>query len=211
MKFKSFNYTKNEKMKKIALLLLTAFMVWSCAFTGYTFENKGQTSGVDFRNGSWLLNHIEAPEGVEEKINKKAFEDFQSILKERIHKIQDKKGLLIKNEIPFNPSKTEMENLKKGTGFDYLINLKAKNTKKDFDMIALGNFKNSTQARNIHEIVLEIYDLNNQEIIYVQKVVASSELNENNRGDVHFSMPSNLMVMKGYKKLFKKLKKKSIK
>jgi hypothetical protein len=197
-------------MKKIFLLCFLAGLLMQCAFPGYTFENKGQTVGVDFRTGTWLLNHVDAPMGIEEKINKQAFEDFHSILKGRLSRIQDKKSLLIKQNIPFNPSKIELENLKKGTDFDYFINLKAANVKKDFELFSLGNRKNTPQEKNSNEIVLEIYDLNQLDIIYSQKVIASAELDENNQGDVHFAMPSNNMILKGYKKLFKKLKKKSL-
>jgi hypothetical protein len=197
-------------MKGLVLLCFMSILLTNCAFPGYTFENKGQTVGVDFRTGNWLLNHVDAPTGIEEKINQQVYDDFHSILKSRLSRIQDKKSLLIKREIPFNPSKIELENLKKGTGFDYFINLKAANLKKDFELFSIGNRKNTPQEKNSNEIVLEIYDLNQLDIIYSQKVIASADLDENNKGDVHFAIPSNNMIMKGYKKLFKKLKKKSL-
>lgn len=197
-------------IKRFVLLCFLSILLTNCAFPAYTFENKGQTVGVDFRTGNWLLNYVEAPIGIEEKMNQQAFDDFHSILKTRLSRIQDKKSLLIKREIPFNPSKIELENIKKGTDFDYFINLKASNLKKDFEMFSVGNRKNLPQEKNSNEIILEIYDLNQLDIIYSQKVIASAELDENNQGDVHFAMPSNNMILKGYKKLFKKLKKKSL-
>ena len=199
-------------MKKIVFLLVFTALLVSCSSTNYVFENKAQNTGVDFRNGKWLLNEIDAPFSLEKKLNDRVYEDFQLILNERLTKVSYAKGLLLARNIQLQPNKNTLKDIKKGTNFDYFINIKAKNAKSDLGTISLTNhnYKNSDET-NINEVELEVYDLNTLEIIFSQKVVASSRISEESNSDVHFSKTSNIILLKAYKKLKKKLIKTSIK
>jgi hypothetical protein len=199
-------------MKKSIFLLTFYFLCTSCSSTNYIYENKTQRIGVNFREGRWLLNEIDAPYGVEKKLNEIALQDFTSLLANRVIRIADAKDILLERKTALNPNTKDLKNLKIGTNFDYFINIKARNTKNNLGVISLTNhnYKDSNETNN-NEVVLEIYDLNRLEIIFSQKVIASSKILENSSSDVHFTKSSNAIIIKSYKKLIKDLSKKSIK
>uniref|UniRef100_UPI00404A14FC hypothetical protein n=1 Tax=Flavobacterium sp. TaxID=239 RepID=UPI00404A14FC len=198
-------------MKKVVFLTLLSFLLTGCVSTNYVFKNKTQQIGVDFRNGKWLLNEVDAPYNIEKKLNETAIEDFKILTEDKVTAISQAKDILIKRKVLLNPNKNDLKDLKTGTNYDYFINIKAKNLKNEIGIVSLTNHKYLNNETNSNEVVLEIYDLNNLEIIYSQKVIASSRIPENSTSDVHFSNTSNGMLTKAYKKIIKDLSKKSIK
>ena len=199
-------------MKKIIFLFFFITFLFSCSSTNYVFKNKAQATGVDFRTGKWLLNEIDAPYSLEKKLNDQVFEDFQLLLNERVTKVSNAKGLLLVRNILMQPNKNTLKDIKTGTNFDYFINIKAKNNKNDLNSMSVTNhrYRDNNETNN-NEVELEIYDLNTLEIIFSQKVVASTGISEGSNSDVHFSKTSNTILLKAYKKLNKKLLKTSIK
>ena len=199
-----------QQMEKKIFLVLVAILLQSCSFPSYVFDNRAQTIGVDFTKGKWLLNEIDAPYDLTKKLTELAINDFSKNLDERINYIPDTKGLLLpQKKIELNPNKTTLMNLQKGTLYDYFINIKAGNTKNDFSSLDLTNHKFNKGGQNINEVTIEIYDLNNLEIIYSQKVIASVSLPKDNQ-DVHFSKPSSNLILGAYRKLINDINKKSI-
>ncbi len=198
-------------MKKNVLLIIVTFLFIGCVSTNYIFEDKTQRTGVDFRNGKWLLNEVEAPSNIESKLNEAATKDFKEFLNDRLTHISNAKGILIKRKTSLNPNKNDLKELKIGTGFDYFINIKANYLKNEIGIISLTNHNHISNEKTTNDVVLEIYDLNSLEIIYSQKVIATTKIPENTKSDVHFSNSSNGMITKAYKKLIKDLSKKSIK
>ena len=174
-------------------------------------ENKTQNFGVDFSTGRWLLNKIEAPLRVEDKLKENVQRDFKALLGERLVNIENSSGLLLPKKIPLQPTKELLKELKIGTNFDYIINIKAANLANDFDSISLTNHKFQNGELNSNEVILEIYDLSLLDIIYSQKVIGSASIPENSSSDVHFSKSSNSLILGAYKKLMIELKQKSIK
>ena len=198
-------------MKQFFFLVLLAFSLYSCSVPHYYFENKTQNFGVDFTNGKWLLNKIDAPLQVEDRLKEDVFADFNDLVGNRLVKIEETNGLLLPKNIPLQPTKETLKELKIGTNFDFIINIKASNLENDFNGISLTNHRFQNGETNSNEVILEIYDLSLLQIIYSQKVVGSASIPENSSSDVNFSKSSNLLILGAYKKLMKELNKKSIK
>lgn len=196
-------------MKKFLLLLLLSVSFVNCNLPNYVLTNKAQTIGVDFSKGKWLLNDIDAPNNVVERLTQLAKKDFEEILKDRFIIKNNAKGILLSNIVSLSPSKKELEDLKNGTNFDFFINIKASNNRDDFGSIDITPKPLNIDRQNSSEIILEIYDLNTLEIIYSQKAIGSTRMLDNN-SDVNFSKSSKELQLGAYKKLIKELKKKSI-
>lgn len=197
-------------MKKCFVLFVVSFFVVSCSIPKYVFDNKGQSTGVDFTTGKWLLNNVDAPSNVENQLTALVLKDFKGFLNDRVIPINEAKGLLLPRKINVNPDKKTLEDLKKGTNFDFFINIKASKTKEDLGSVDLTPSRFNDGGMNQSEVLLEVYDLNIAEIIYSQRVIGSTELSQDNQ-DVHISKSSQSLLIGAYKKLIKDIEKKSIK
>lgn len=197
-------------MKKCFVFFVVSVFAVSCSIPNYVFENKGQSTGVDFTTGKWLLNEVDAPSNVEDQLTALVLKDFKGFLNDRVIPINDAKGLLLPRKINVNPDKKTLEDLKKGTNFDFFINIKASKTKEDFGSVDLTPSRFNNGGMNQSEVLLEVYDLNIAEIIYSQRVIGSTELPQDNQ-DVHVSKSSRSLLIGAYKKLIKDIEKKSIK
>lgn len=197
-------------MKKRFLFLTFLVVISSCNIPNYYFE-RTQNTGVDFRSGNWLLNEIEAPKGVIDALTKKSKKDFTSFLGERVQYIHDAKGILIGKKVNLNPSINQMKDLRNGTNYDYFINVKAGVLKEELGSLNVSNSKFNANEENRSQVIIEIYDLQNLQIIYSNKVIGSTKTPENSSSDVQFSKSSENLIIGGYNKLIKDLSKKSIK
>src|SRR6187402_1533199 len=120
-------------MKKILFLALCLAVLSSCNLPSYVFYNPGQTTGVDFTNGKWLLNEIDAPADCTKYLKETSIRDFKILLGERLDYVTDVSGLLLtQKKIPLNPSKQIIADIRKGTNYDFFINIKAIKTRNDF-------------------------------------------------------------------------------
>lgn len=198
-------------MKKMLFLALCFASLSSCNLPSYVFTNPGQTTGVDFTNEKWLLNEIDAPANCTKYLKETSIRDFKMLLGERLKYVSDVSGLLLtQQKIPLHPSKQIIADIRKGTNYDFFINIKAIETRNDFGSIDLTPHKMSKEGTNSNEVTIEIYDLKNSQIIYTQKVIASvGRQNDNN--DVHISKTSRSLIIGAYNKLIKDIKNKSIK
>ncbi len=195
-------------MKKIFILIIL-FIFISCSFTSYRFDDQKPRTGVDFTTGKWLLNNIESPSSIQEKLVEKSTKDFEAILGNRFSYRPLSSGLILPPKMDFPLDKTMLKKIKLGSGYDYFINIKAEQIRNDFGSIDLtpGRFNNG--GENSNQVSIEIYDLNTATLIYSQRVIASVGKPTDNR-DVNFSKTSNSMLFKAYEKLVKDLKSKSV-
>lgn len=197
-------------MIKRFFFLLFLLVISSCNIPNYYFE-RTQNTGVDFRTGKWLLNEVDGPKKISEVLIKKSKKDFISFLGERVQYIHDTKGILIGKNVNLNPSVNQMKDLRNGTKYDYFINIKAGVLKEKLGSINVSNNNFNNDEENRSQVVIEIYDLQNLQIIYSNKVFGSTQTPQNSSSDVHFSKSSENLVIGCYKKLIKDLSKKSIK
>jgi hypothetical protein len=198
-------------MKKNILILFLALQLISCAFPTYVSQDKRiiQT-GLDFHNGKWLLNTIDSPYFLDDKLTKTVIKDFTKHLKSNLYYAPKTKGLLLPQNIAFNPTKKELTDLKAGSNFDYFINIKAKVVKEQIGAIDFSthNYPNK-EYRNEVLVVTEIYDLNNLEIIYSNTINGSVQIVENSN-DFYMAKTTNGLILGAYKKIMKDINKKSI-
>lgn len=209
-------------MKKITLLFFILFSISfsSCTTASYTF-NTGQRTGVDFTSGKWLLNELDCPKNSKDKLTSESLKYFKKHTGERLSYINDVNGLLITRKIHLNPTKTKLKELKDGTGFDFFINITTSKNKSDFSSLELYQ-SNNDPGRNEASVIVEIYDLNLQQIIYSQNVTGStgkvnSDVASQNQksgkliDNISLYKNADKLMQGALKKIFKDLDKRSIK
>jgi hypothetical protein len=208
--------------KALIFITFLIFFTLSACHSGHIyFKNSKINTGVDFSKGKWLLNTIDCPESTQEKLTAETLLFFNQYTKQRLFQISKVDGLLIPKSIPLNPNKNELKNLKLGTGFDYFINIKARKNKNDYGNFSLYESADSS-GKNESSVIVEIYDLNLQEIIYSKTAIGvsgkSAELLKSNTqksnkliDNIEFYKNPNQLINGALKKIFKDLKKKSVK
>ncbi|MFV8344840.1 hypothetical protein [Flavobacterium sp. ZB4P13] len=211
--------TKKNIVSILNLAIIVVFFA-SCKTSTYLLTNIDYKTGVDFTNGKWLLNQIDCPGYNVEKLTNEATIFFKDNLNDRYFYRENVSGLLIPYQIPLNPNKQKLKELKIGTGFDYFINISSKKNKDEIGTIGLYEDENS-KGSNQSEVSLEIYDLNSQEIIYSQRAIGTASATkqksvwETKKSDklidnISFHKSSNRLMIVSLKKILKDLKKKSI-
>jgi hypothetical protein len=204
----------------VFFLCFIALITLSCSTPSYVLTNHGQTIGVDFTRGRWILNELDCPSDSKEKLTLMSYDFFKKKLNDSLFYIKDVKNLLIARKIPLNPNVTKLKELKDGTGFDYFINISTKRNKNEMNSIELYQSDNEV-ALNQSEVTLEIYDLNSKLIIYTQRVVGSTSKEkkisvwQTPKSDklidnINFYKSTNGLMLGSLKKILKDLKKKSI-
>ncbi|HLA55399.1 MAG TPA: hypothetical protein VK623_04830, partial [Flavobacterium sp.] len=164
-------------MKKglISLLLLIAFS--SCNISSYQLYNIDQTNGIDFSKGKWLIGEIEANPKYKDELSKLIFKDFTGYLGDRMHYALNE-TLLISGKTPFSPGKKQIKDLKNGTGYDFFINIKCKDTRSDDSNFEVIEHNYYLIQMSYALVTLEVYDLNKGTIVYTQ--TASGRIDEDN-------------------------------
>lgn len=207
-----------KSLKSIPLLFL--FIISSCQSSSYV-TMPGPKTGVDFTSGKWLLNELDCPKNSRDKLTSESLDFFKKNLGERISYINDVNGLLITRKIHLDPNKTKLKELKDGTGFDYFINIVSIKNKSDLSSVEL--YQNlSDLGKNESAVILEIYDLNLQQIIFSQKVIGTTH-KENTKSmwetkksdklidNITFYKTSDKLMSGALKRIFKNLNKASVK
>jgi hypothetical protein len=192
-------------MRKL-ILILSLLIFSSCNLTHYFLYSKDKMNGLDFSKGKWLIGEIEVNKNVKSDLTNLVIKDFTEYLGSRVKYSMNEKLLLIPSQIPLNPSKSKILDLKKGTNFDYYINIKCKNAKNDlsnFDFTEHFYYKNQM---SFAQVTIEVYDLNLGEIIYNQSSGGSIE----DDNSITFK-PTSKVILGCYKKIMDDIKKKSIK
>ena len=206
--------------KKYFFQFFVCVCLLSCNSSNYVFVNSKQRFGVDFTKGKWLLNELDCPKNNREALTSETMQFFKGNLNERLSYINDI-NVLISRKTLLNPTKVKLKELKDGTGFDYFINIVAKKNRDDLNAIGLYEDENSV-GKSESVVIVEIYDLNLQQIIYSENVVGSDSSKkeksiwETKKSDklidnINFHKTANRLILGALKKNFKRLKKTSIK
>lgn len=197
-------------MLKKTFYILIFLNFYSCRFPSYYFTQSSQNTGLDFTNGKWLINDIDCPPYIYKQISDLAYNDFKTLLSNRLYTVYSERAIILPKTITINPSKKLIKEIKTGTNFDYFINIKASSIKKQFGNVDLTPHKFYSDRKNSVEVIIEVYDLNLTEVIYSQSVVGSiASARDNN--DVHFSQNNKNLIINSYKKLMKNIIERSLK
>jgi len=197
-------------MKKIIILLIIPIL-FSCSSANYLFENTINNSGFDFNKSKWLLNKIDIQNNLKDEITQNVIADFTKLADSRFAYILNKKNILVYDKVEMNPNKSILKDLKKGTDFDYFINIKAKTLRNDFkNDLDLTHHNSNKQMKNVVTVQMEVYDLNLLEVVYSQTVTGTTSISENNNSDVNLIKSNSKLILGCYKKMIKSIVKKSI-
>lgn len=198
------------KTMKERLLILFLLVNISCATPSFHYINNNINTGVDLKNGKWLLNNIEASYPLNKELHKIINGYFVSKLGKRLFCINNVKSLYL-NDKDLTSSKSKMIALYKETNIHFFICASAKVLKKEFDAIDTTNhrFKNSEKENKV-QVEINIYDLKNGEVLFKKTLVGTTVLQQNN-SDINLTTSNDFMIKKGIKKIIKELDKKSIK
>lgn len=182
-------------MKKQFLLIFAALLVLGCNSEIYHLYSPVKSDGVDFTKGRWLIGDINTNAGIKEALSDMAFQDFSIHLKNRLGEVRSER-LLIAASVPLNPSKKELETLKKGTNYDYYINIKSKNQDSDLDNFEWTEHGYYRQDKAFAALAIQIYDLNQGKIIYSQTANGSID-----KSLSITSKPTQKVILGCYKKV----------
>jgi hypothetical protein len=188
-------------MRKFYLLCLSVFLLQSCTTPSYVFKEPSQM-GLDFTKGKWLLHNVD-----NKYINEQAIKDFKEFTGNRLGETSTASGLLVTNNVPFQPDKQLLTDLYNGTGYDYFINIRDEIIRDDIAAVEIGT--NNIQSESSAGVTLEVYDLKNKSIIYSQTVVGNSQKNQSDIGDVNFYKPAASLVIGSYNRIIKDIRSKS--
>ena len=192
-------------MRKI-IFFLSLLLFPSCNITHYFLYSKDQMNGLDFSKGKWLLGDIEVNANVKDDLTDLALKDFSEYLGDRVKYSLYERSLLLPRQIPINLSKSKILDLKKGTNFDYYVNIKCKNAKNDLSNFEFADHFYYKKQMSFAQVTLEVYDLNLGEIIYSQTSGGSIE-DENSMT----LKPTRKVIIGCYNKIINDIKRKSIK
>lgn len=195
----------------IVLLFFLGVLFIGCKSAKYSIVNNSPFFSLDLKTGKWLLNDIESTNSVKFEISKIANDKFTQLLGSNFSSKANLKGVLLPNKISLKPNENLLKEIKKNSGFDYLINIKAELIRNDIDGVrVVTESKYNTPQKRIAEVTLEIYNLNNFEIIYSKKAIGIIEI-PNNKNDFYFVNSSNKLLIKCTERLLNNLEKNSLK
>ena len=198
-------------MKKAMVLLLFSTLLLSCNLPSYVFVDNAMATGLDFREGKWLLSEIVDPTTSSSSAKNLVVKKLKDKLGDRLVYTTDSKGLLLPKNVKSNPTKEILKDLKKGSGVDFFINVKINIQNNSLSDIDITNHRFNKNLSKSVEVLFEVYNLNMPEIMYSKKVLGRVGIAENNNSDVNFSASTSKLVLGCLNKILRDIEKKSIK
>ncbi len=173
------------------------------------YVHKGDVrGGLNFTQGKWLLNTVEAPWPIENDLTQTAVHTFQKLLGHRFSTVEDQYSLILNKMLPDHLDASVLMDIKTKTGFDYFIDIRAKKIKNEMGDFQIGTL--DSDVENKGTVTLRVYDLNLQKQIYTQTVEGTLFAHEN-RSEFAFAKSANNLIRAGLQKMLKKIKKNQVK
>lgn len=194
-------------MKRVHILLIIVLLLISCHSAKYTHTGNVNSS-LDLTEGKWLLNEIIAPPKIKYSLTEIAAKEFTELLGSRFSVINTISGVLVPNEISNNPSKDVLKDIRIGTGYDFLINISAKNIENEVQILEIGS--RDIPGENKGEVIVDIYDLKLLEKVYSHSVIGRVYATKNSQ-DLVFAKTTEMLINKSLERIVKKIKKNQIK
>jgi len=187
---------------KILLIPILAFLFTSCIGAGYQHTLNSTPYGVDYREGNWLLNNIEAPLTIKDKMTELAHKHFKKELGSNFRDANTDKSIAL-SYIPINPDTLLLKRLKKESRSDYIINIKSEELSDNLGALKISDVQG--YQSNAAQTTLQIYDLNTLEIIYNRTVTGSASLYNDDDKSFKFITTTNKIMVKSLKKILKRI------
>ena len=198
-------------MKKI-YYLFAVIILCSCAGGkyNYLFDTGKQ---LDFGEGKWVLNRTESNSKVfDSELYDASYEQFKKLLGYSLIDMNTlRMDKLISPKIGFELNRTQLEQLKRDTECDFLINIRGNVISNGAGTVAFDTGNGYYSTSNQSSVSIVIYDLNTSEIISSSQAVAKAT-SENSHFDNGNGIPSinssaETLMVKAAKKLIKKYEK----
>lgn len=184
----------------VFLMMMCSF--YSCLTASYQTSYNSTTYGVDYREGKWLLNTIEAPLTVKDRMEELASKHFKDKLGTNFRDANTDQSIAL-SYIPLNPDSLTLKRLKKESKSDYIINIKGDAIRNDLGGSKVGITYSSKS--NVAKTTLQIYDLNTLEIIYDKTISGSVSINQHDSKEFNFVKGANGIVVSCLKKILRKM------
>ena len=194
------------KYLKIGVTLIFLFLLWSCHTTKYTHSGN-VNSIIDFREGNWILNFIDAPSRIRREFTDKTEEQLRGYLGNRLKLPGELKSAILPDIKDDVLNESALEDIQTGTGFDYFIQVKAKVLRNESDSFQIGSVR--SRKKNKVMVSFIVYDLNLKQQIYLHNLIAELTVEPNNQ-DFAIANGVTNMMSKGLDKILKKIDKNCI-
>ncbi len=200
-------------MKKIYLILIISTL-YSCAGAKYNyFFDTGKQ--LDFSNGKWILNRTQSNSKIfDTELYHHSLKDFKKILGDSLIEMNDLRSTkLVAPKIKFDLSDSDLKELKRDTGCDYIINIGGNVISDGAGSISFPNqIENSSNSASVS---ISIYDLNSQILISSSQVYGKTEHQDpifpDDKNLPTINPSSHMIMLKGAEKLIQKYKKNQLK
>ncbi|MCK7590184.1 hypothetical protein M0G43_06345 [Subsaxibacter sp. CAU 1640] len=185
-----------------SILLLSFISLTSCVTTSYQTSFDSDRFGIDYRKGKWLLNTIQCPLTIQERMTKIATKHFSDQLGENFKDANTDKSIAL-SYIPLNPDSLSLKDLKRQSRSDYIINIVGE---VESNEIGSSDFGTAFRTKsNSAKTTMQVYDLNTLQIIFTKTVSGSVTRNTDDSKDFKFFQEANGIIVKCLKKIINKL------
>ncbi|NKQ38412.1 MAG: hypothetical protein HF967_02860 [Methanosarcinales archaeon] len=196
-------------MKKTFYMLSILLVLISCGIAKTKYNYYYETGKyLDLSKGKWILNKVYTNYD-ETKIYDIALEEFGEILGDSLYEISTfRNDRILAEQYPFEPSVSELKEIKLITNCDYLINVKSNILKNEGGSLSYNRGSQFDSDTNRASSTIKIYDLNALVLVSDVSVTGSSSniKKPNDDGFTYMSNSTNILV-NGLTKLIKKYKK----
>lgn len=195
-------------IKKLYTLLI-AFGFISCGGGKYTYPfDTGKQ--LDFGDGKWVLNRTESNSKVfDSELYDASYGQFKKILGDSLIDMNTlRMDKLVSPKVGFELNRTELEQLKRDTECDFLINVRGNVISNGAGTLSFDTGNGYYSASNQSSVSIMIYDLNTSAIISssqaVAKVTSENSHFDNGNGVPRINLSAETLMLKAAKKLIKK-------
>ena len=158
-----------KRNKKYQTLLFLCILIWtySCVGGKYVYEfDTGKN--LDFSSGKWIFNDVNS--NSESKVNKRlyteSYEEFEKILGDSLIDLTVLRNKsLVKPDIKFEPSQSELKELYEYSNCEFLINVRGQIISNKASSFYSNDQRLSYSTSNSSAVFIKIFDLKNGVLI----------------------------------------------
>lgn len=197
-------------MKKNILLLFVLITLQSCYYPVRKDYGIYSKSLVFSKDKKWLINNINTDVNSQhrELMNKEVLQLFNEMSAGKATDLKTAKSEnLIQNHIPSDPQTEDLEVLKNGSDYNFLVNVytfKVRNALDNTIGIQSQYKSNETFA------MMDVYDIKSSKKIYSFKAYSEVAVDKDQKVTI-FTPTTEMMTMKNFRSLIKSVKKNAIK
>lgn len=200
-------------MKKIFLILIIS-VFYSCGGAKYNyFFDTGKQ--LDFTNGKWILNSTKSNSRIfDSELYNNSLKEFKKILGDSLIEMNDLRSTkLVAPKIKFDLTDSDLNELKRDTDCDYLINIGGNVISDGAGTLSFPN--QNENSSNRASVSISIYDLNAETLISSSQVYGKTENQDpifpDNSHLPTINPSSHMIMLKGAEKLIRKYKNNQLK